>query len=86
MKYFIWLVIIAAVVIWLKRFKNKITQAGMGNAASAKPQAPHAVQQEGGGERMVQCAQCGLHFPASEAVTNGAGTIFCSEEHQRLSS
>lgn len=35
-------------------------------------------------EAMLACAHCGLHFPASEALTNTNGSVFCSIEHQRL--
>lgn len=33
---------------------------------------------EGGGEPMVQCARCGVHLPASEALTGGDRTYCCS--------
>jgi uncharacterized protein len=36
-----------------------------------------------GGERMVDCSQCGVHLPVSDAVVEG-GRYFCSEEHRRL--
>jgi uncharacterized protein len=35
------------------------------------------------GERMVDCSQCGVHLPVSDAVGEG-GRFFCSEEHRRL--
>ena len=35
------------------------------------------------GERMVNCSECGLHLPISEAV-HSQGRYFCSEEHRRL--
>jgi uncharacterized protein len=35
-------------------------------------------------EAMLQCAECGMHFPASEALpAAGAGQVFCCEEHRR---
>jgi uncharacterized protein len=36
-----------------------------------------------GGERMVDCSQCGVHLPLSDAVGED-GRYFCSEEHRRL--
>jgi uncharacterized protein len=33
-------------------------------------------------ESIVQCAYCGLHVPASEAVMTSAGTVFCCTEHR----
>jgi uncharacterized protein len=35
------------------------------------------------GERMVDCGQCGVHLPLSEAILS-QGRYFCSEEHRRL--
>lgn len=32
-------------------------------------------------ERIVPCAHCGVHVPASEAVTDG-GLSFCSSAHR----
>ena len=37
----------------------------------------------GEGERMVDCSQCGVHLPVSEAV-EAKGRYFCSDEHRRL--
>jgi uncharacterized protein len=34
-------------------------------------------------ESMVQCAQCGLHLPRSEALL-GLGSIFYDEQHRRI--
>jgi uncharacterized protein len=36
-------------------------------------------------EQMVQCAQCGIHFPKSEAIqARGTGKVFCCTEHREL--
>jgi uncharacterized protein len=35
------------------------------------------------GERMVDCSQCGVHLPVSEAI-EAKGRYFCSDEHRRL--
>ncbi len=35
------------------------------------------------GERMVDCSQCGVHLPVSEAIL-ARGRYFCSDEHRRL--
>ena len=34
-------------------------------------------------EPIISCAKCGVHFPASEAVSE-AGAVFCSDEHRRM--
>ena len=36
----------------------------------------------GGGEKMVQCARCGVHLPRSESITT-QDEFYCSAEHQR---
>jgi uncharacterized protein len=33
-------------------------------------------------ESIVQCAHCGLHVPASEAVITPTGAIYCCEDHR----
>ena len=76
MKYIIWLVIAVAVVVWLQRLKKALTG---GSASSPLRRQPRRLP-----ESMVQCAHCGMHFPASEALTNAAGEVFCSDEHRRL--
>jgi uncharacterized protein len=42
---------------------------------SARPDVPPV-------ERMIECAQCGLHVPESEAVS-GEGLSFCCEAHRQ---
>ena len=58
--------------------------AGMGTGAddaASYTQAESARAEAGSAaERMVACAQCGLHIPQSEAVLQ-AGQTYCSLEH-----
>jgi uncharacterized protein len=35
-------------------------------------------------DQMVQCAWCGVHLPASEALSLADGRLYCSEEHRAL--
>lgn len=77
MKLLLWLAIIAAVVMWLLRAKKTVLKSG---AAQREPAKDKAAGQAA--ETMLQCAHCGVHFPASEAVGNPAGPVFCSEEHR----
>jgi uncharacterized protein len=74
MKFLVLLAILILVVIWLARTKKPSVDASMQNGAD------HFKQN--GIESMVQCRFCGVHLPASEKVTNSAGTVFCSEEHR----
>lgn len=88
MKILIWLVIAAAVVVWIQRAKKSLTtmsgENGPGGAQGGR--GPFRRQAKAQPETMVQCAHCNIHFPVSEAVTNSAGLVFCSEEHLRLAS
>ena len=49
-----------------------------GDAAARPPKAGAAKPVV-----MVQCAHCGLHLPATDAVPEGS-RLYCSDEHQRL--
>lgn len=51
----------------------------MGQQA-ATGQTQSSPQTDGGGERMVACAHCGLHIPQSEARMR-AGQPYCSQAH-----
>jgi uncharacterized protein len=59
-------------------------QTGQGGpmpaGGAARAQAPARV---GETERMTSCAQCGMYFPASEAVRVG-GRDYCSPAHAPL--
>jgi len=71
------LIVIAAIVVaW---FRARARRAS-GDQAGAPHQA-HNTAQAGGPERMVSCAQCRVHLPASEAVFDAAGTPFCGAPH-----
>jgi uncharacterized protein len=47
------------------------------------PRAREDARRAAEGERMVDCGQCGVHLPLSEAIQS-QGRYFCSEEHRRL--
>ena len=72
MKYLIWLLIVFAVVTWIKRLKAGFSNAHRDARSSSSTPIVEAMQ---------QCARCGMHIPASETVINRNGAIFCSEEH-----
>ena len=77
MKLLVWLVIIAAVVMWFVRAKKALFRSDGGQA-----ERPGTKTSGRGAETMLQCAQCGVHFPASEAVVDGDGAVYCSEQHR----
>jgi uncharacterized protein len=74
MRILIWLVIALAVVVWVKRFLARATHPEGQSGAPAQPRI----------ETMQQCAHCGIHFPASEAVSGTGGAVYCSTEHRNL--
>ena len=60
---------------WLRRkFDDGASRPRNGAPAAQAPAEP---------ERMVACAQCGLHVPESEGVAEG-GHYYCSDAHRRL--
>ncbi|MDP3842421.1 MAG: PP0621 family protein [Oxalobacteraceae bacterium] len=73
MRFLAWLVL-GLLVVWAIRSKIKASAIRTENAEVPRLDEP---------ELMVQCIHCGVHFPASEALSQ-AGMLFCSEEHRRL--
>jgi uncharacterized protein len=64
------LLAIAAVAWWWRRGQRAAKTA-------ARPDAVAAPQP------MVCCARCGVHLPASNAVTGRAGRVYCCAAHRR---
>lgn len=82
--------IFLGLIIWLiYRVVRAVTAAGEHAAARRSQQhsPPRTARGEGDmtGERptnrMVRCAECGLHVPHEEAVRDGE-QYFCSAEHR----
>lgn len=42
----------------------------------------HRPSHDGQPEKMVQCFQCQIHFPVSEALTDASGRLFCCDAHR----
>jgi len=57
------------VVAWMMLRPKRRVAPPRGGAAKAAPEA------------MVDCAACGLHFPASEAIRDGA-RLYCCTAHR----
>lgn len=72
MKFLVWGVIVALIILWLLRPKS---------LRSSKGKPPPAV---GAPEAMLECAECHTYFPASEALTTADGAAFCCDQHRRL--
>lgn len=77
MKFLLWGLIAAAIVVWVLRAKK--TLSGLQDSRlDGDRDTLESI------EPMVRCAHCGIHLPASESVTGTAGRSYCSEEHHRL--
>ena len=68
MKYLILFAFIA-VVWWIWKKRNLPEQ----NTSQSRDPAP---------QKMLVCAQCGVHFPESDGLSDG-GKVYCSEAHRR---
>ena len=77
MKYLLVLLVVG-VGLWmlLARLRGDAPQRKEGRPLppSAKPGAPL---------EMVECAHCGLHLPAADALADGS-RLYCSDAHRRL--
>jgi uncharacterized protein len=80
MKFLLWMAVGVVVVMWVLREKKR--QRRMSDRPQGSDRgATHSALAEP--ERMLRCAQCGMHFPASEALLSGS-EAFCSPEHRSL--
>lgn len=79
MKFLIWGLLIAAIVLWVLRAKKVLDAARDRQQKEMLQEAPPPAV-----EPMLQCAHCGIHLPASEALAGKDGQAYCSAEHLRL--
>ena len=71
-----WLVL-ALLAWWLLRPRRKARPAPPPpGPATAAPAAPASV------ETMVDCARCGVHLPASEALRDAQSRTYCCSAHR----
>jgi uncharacterized protein len=66
---FLFLLLLALVVIWAVKRSRVKPPAGSAQAPSPSP------------TEMVACAHCGIHLPRAEAVSGQKG-LYCSTEHR----
>ena len=74
MKFLLWALVIYLAWRWYETKKLKSSETGAAPAAAD-------VGTGSGAEKMVACAQCGIHLPQSEAVRSGA-LHYCSDAHR----
>jgi len=84
-KILIWIAVGAAAWLAWKLYQTsqrRIAQSQRPATDSDKPAQPGP---QASPERMVACAHCGVHLPASESVNDPAGRAFCSVAHLEAS-
>ncbi len=74
MKYLL-VILVVGVALWMLLVRGRSGRDGQPRPGPDKP-ALKALQ-------MVECAHCGLHLPAGDAVAAGS-RVFCSEAHRAL--
>jgi uncharacterized protein len=75
MKYLLVLIVVV-IGLWMlnKRLRGPAAKPPPGRGpGAARPQVP---------AEMVECAHCGLHLPAADAVHGADGTAYCSAAHR----
>ena len=80
MKYVIWALLIYFAWRWYTASSN--AAAKKSDADQFAPEAGQSAGTVHATETMVRCARCGVHLPASEALTGAGSAVFCSEEHR----
>jgi len=78
-KILFWLAIILVALLVMRLLARHSASTHRKQSQPARKKGPKRV------EAMVQCAHCGLHLPASDAV-HSHGNTWCSHEHARLGS
>ncbi|MEY3263433.1 MAG: hypothetical protein RL717_910 [Pseudomonadota bacterium] len=80
MKYLLWAVVIYVAWRWITAPKKPQADP----LAENEPDVASTTEATGSApEKMVSCAQCGIHLPVSEALTDVNRQIYCSEEHRQ---
>jgi uncharacterized protein len=74
-RFLVWIVV-ALLAWWILRPRRRVTPP---QGAAREPAA--AAGAASAPETMVDCAACGLHFPASKTVRDGA-RVFCCTAHR----
>jgi uncharacterized protein len=73
---FLLVLLVVGVGLWMLVSRVRGPGADADRTARRKPDAAKPVV-------MVECAHCGLHLPAADAVTEGS-RLYCTDAHRRL--
>ena len=77
------LLVIAVFIVFYLFLRHHAKKPGGAPPHSASKQGASKPGESQLGEDMVRCSICGVHLPASEAVTT-RGDFFCSKEHLQI--
>ena len=77
LRILIWLALLVAGWMFLRPRDKAALRGRPSNARDTRASRRVAPPQA-----MVDCAHCGLHLPASEAVLDDAGRAFCGAAHR----
>ncbi len=77
LRILVWLGLLVAVWWWLRRRLLPGPPRGAPGAQASRGRRTLARPEE-----MIDCARCGLHLPASEALRDSAGRPYCCAEHR----
>ncbi len=77
LRLLVWLALMAAG--WYVFFRKRVKGPPR---AAAGPAAASAARPAAKAEPMVDCAHCGLHLPASEALLDPESRAYCCPDHR----
>jgi uncharacterized protein len=74
---FLLVLLVVGIGFWALTSRLRGPRSGQdAGAAGRKPAGPAPAQ-------MVECAHCGVHLPAADALAEGS-RLYCSDAHRRL--
>ncbi len=82
MKYLLWALLAYLAWRWYQAQQQRRENGAAERSAEPSTGSDHGT--EDGAEKMVRCAECGIHLPESEALPAPGARHFCSEAHRSL--
>lgn len=82
MKYLLWAVLIYLAWRWFSATQARKNRQGGEDARDTGATTATSATPAMNSERMVECAECGLHLPLSEALPGPGERFFCGEAHR----
>ncbi|MCD2339550.1 hypothetical protein LRH25_04260 [Ideonella azotifigens] len=80
------ILLVLAAIWWVGRRRRPPPDAGQAPVAPpvTRPVAPPVTRPVATAKPMLRCAQCGLHLPQDDVLTDSQGLAYCSEAHRAL--